>query len=487
MTPLLSDPVRRGFRTVEVLHVFLRHRVVGSIWRDVVRGHVSNPHCGCDADEATRGRARRLREAFETLGPTFVKLGQFLSRRPDLVPTAYVEELTRLQDRTPAVPFEDIRARLEEVCICGRSGVSRDPRPTCLHCERIEGVFEAFEREPLASASLAQVHRARYRSADVAVKILKPGVLDRLNLDLDLLRRSRWVVGRLLAVERSMPVSEFVDEFRRRLLEEVNLENEALNVARFRESHPDGAAVGAPAVHWEFGRADLMVMDFQPGRSIGRWTGTPGEGRRLARILAEDYARQVFLQNFFHADPHPGNVLLRPDGGLAYLDFGAVGELEPATRRALLQLLRAILEQDADLATDAVLAAGGTQPEDVDREELRREVGRIIQLYRLRGGSRWTDEVIEAARRHRIRLPRSILSYAKATMLTESLVAELDPAFEMLPVMRSLVGPLMEKELTGLARRLPRELPGLPGPYADLARDLPELVRAWLAAGGEAG
>lgn len=477
MTP---NAFRRGHRVIEVSWTFLRHGAVGSVYRDIVRNHVTNPHCGCEADEAVRSRARGMRRALEDLGPTFVKLGQFLSRRPDLVPLAYIEELTRLQDRTAGVPFDEIRRRLEAVCICGHGGGGHDPKPTCLHCLGVDRVFDAFEREPLASASLAQVHRARYGSRHVAVKVLRPDVLDRLNLDLALLRRSRWVVGRLLGIDRTMPVSEFVDEFRRRLLEEVNLENEALNLSRFGDTHPAGGPVEVPAVHWEFDRSDVLVMDFLPGGALSRWTGTAEEGRSLARLLGEDFARQVFLHNLFHADPHPGNILLRPDGGLAYLDLGAVGELEPRTRRSLLELLRAILRQDPDLAVHAVLAAGETDPATVDREELRRDVGRIIQLYRRRGGNRWTDEVIATARRHRIRLPRSILSYAKATMLTESLLAELDPDFELLPVIRGLVGPLLEKELADLANRLPRELAELPGPYAELLRDLPGLLRSWL-------
>lgn len=472
--------IRRGLRALEIAWTFLRHGVVGAVYRDVVRSHLTNPHCGCEADEAVSGRARRLREALEALGPTFVKLGQFLSRRPDLVPPAYLDELIGLQDRMPPVPYGEIRARLEDVCICGHHGGTHPARSTCLHCRGVDGVFEGFQREPLASASLAQVHRARYGGREVAVKVLKPRVLDRLNLDLSLLDRSRWIVGRLLGVERNMPVSDFVDEFRRRLLEEVNFENEALNIARFRDTHPDDGEVVAPSVHWEFDRADLLVMDYLDGTALSRWSGSPDERRRVAQALGRDFARQVFLDNYFHADPHPGNVLVLEDGGLAYLDFGAVGELEPRTRRSVLKLLRSILREDPDLAVDAVLEAGGTDPDEVDRDELRGEVGRIIQLYRRKGGVRWTDEVIETARRHRIRLPRSILSYAKATVLTESLLAELDPEFELLPVIRSLAGPLLEKELAELAQRIPRELPELPGPYVDLLRDLPGLLRSWL-------
>ena len=470
--------IRQATRAAVILWTFTRRGLLWSVYSDVVRGHVSNPHCACEDDLGVAKRARRLRTALEQLGPTFVKLGQFLSRRPDLAPPGYLKELAELQEGALAVPFSVVRRRLEEVCICSpsRSG-EHVMKPACLHCRHIEGVFEEFDPDPVASASVAQVHRAVYRGEQVAVKLLKPGVLDRLNADFALLERLRWFVGRVLGVSRNMPVDDFLREFRRTLLEEVNLEYEAINIERFRDRHPDDGPVRAPAVFWEFERADILVLEFITGVSLREWRGTEDEGRRLAEVLAEDFIRQVFVDNFFHADPHPGNVFIQPDGRVAYLDFGTVGRLDRAARRALLMLLRAILEDDSELACRAVLEAGRTDPRSVDMEELRSSVDRIIQLYRRRGGARWTDAVVLTARRHRLQLPRSFLRYAKATMLNESLVTELDPGFVVLPVARRMARPIIEKELTGTAERLKHGVPELVDLLEEILEDLPRIIR----------
>lgn len=483
--------LREAARAATIVWTLLRHRVPGALYRDVVRSHLSNPHCPCEADTEMTARARRMRHALERLGPAFVKLGQFLSRRPDLLPGPYLTELSALQERTPPVPFEAARRTLESVCICpsghadqdhheGARGHSHDPLSACLHCRGLEGVFDRFELEPVASASLAQVHRAVYRGRPVAVKFLKPGVLDLLNRDLDLLRRLRWMTGRLLGLGRNIDPEELVEEFARRLREEVNLENEALNVERFRDGHPDDGEVRAPRVFWEFRRADVLVMDFAEGPSLRTWRGTPAERARLAERLCRDFVRQVFVQNLFHADPHPGNLLVGEDGRVTYLDFGTVGRLDAKTRRGLLLLLRAILEDDAELAVSAVLGLGGTGPTAVDRAQLVADVDRIIQLYRRRAGMHWTDEVVAVARRHRIRLPRSILLYAKATVLIESLVTELDPDFEVLSVLTAAVGPVLRREMEDRWTELRRTLPELAATYAELARRLPHLIERFL-------
>lgn len=472
--------LQSAFRAVAIFWTLARYRLFWALYRDIVRGHLSNPHCGCEADARMTRRAARLRNALERLGPTFIKLGQFLSRRPDLFPVAYLEALAELQEEAPSVPFAEVRRRLQEVCICGH-GTGAAKKPTCLHCRGIEEVFDSFEPQPIASASLAQVHRAVYRGERVAVKLLKPGVLDRLNADLALLHRLAPLMGRALGTSRNVDSRELIAEFRRGLLDEVNFENEALNIERFRDSHPNAGAVRAPAVYWEFERADMLVLECIEGVSLRAWRGAVEERQRLARVLARDFIQQVFIDNFFHADPHPGNLIVQADGRVVYLDFGAVGALDRPSRRALLRLLQSIMEDDPDLAVEAVLEVGGTDRGTVDVHALRSDVDRIIQLYRRRGGARWSDAVVQATRRHGLRLPRSILLYAKATMLNEALVRDLDPTFELLPVAREMVAPIIGGELEDLLKRTRRDLARLPEHYAALLRDLPELLRVWLS------
>jgi len=194
-------------------------------------------------------------------------------------------------------------------------------------------------------------------------------------------------------------------------------------------------------------------------------------------MLAEDFLRQVFIRNFFHADPHAGNIVIPADGTVVYIDFGTMGQLDPEARRALYRVFRAIVEDDPDDAVAAVLAVGGTDPAGVDVAQFRLEVDRIIQRFRRRPGTSWTGPVVDAARRHRIRLPASVLLYARAAMLTETLVAELDPSFEILPVVREMALPILEHEWAAAVRGMPRRLPDVLEQLAGLLGDLPSIVR----------
>ncbi len=190
--------------------------------------------------------------------------------------------------------------------------------------------------------------------------------------------------------------------------------------------------------------------------------------------------RQVFIDNFFHADPHPGNLFVQSDGRVVYLDFGAVGQLDRPARRAVLRLFHAVYENDPDLAVAAVLQMGQTEPQSIDLPELRIEVDRIIHLYRQRRGARWTDSIVQTTRRHGIRVPRSILMYARAAMLNEIMVTELDPEFEVMAVARQMVLPIVEKELLDLAGEIKHQLPEVTRACTEIGRDLPRLVQQWL-------
>jgi ubiquinone biosynthesis protein len=244
--------------------------------------------------------------------------------------------------------------------------------PHCLHCVPFEKVFEAFDETPVAAASLAQVHRAVFRGHSVAVKILRPGVLDRLNTDLAIMRRSRRLLVRSLGLTGVLDPREFFETFRRRLQGEVDLRAEALSIERFRANRDPEGPITAPKVFWEFRRSDVLVMEFVEGQPIGSAVRLrPATRRKLAQALVRDYRKQVFLDDFFHADPHPGNLFLDRDHRLVYLDFGAVGELGEAVRPEMRQLIRAMIEADSDRALEAALRLGRTDAARVDVDGLR--------------------------------------------------------------------------------------------------------------------
>jgi ubiquinone biosynthesis protein len=309
----------------------------------------------------------------------------------------------------------------------------------------------------------------------VAVKVLRPGVLDRINTDLAIMRRFRGLLVRSLGLAGSLDSREFFEAFRRRLQAEVDLNAEALNIDRFRANRDPEGPITAPKVFWEFRRSDLLVMEFVDGQPIGAAARLRSATRRkLAHVLVRDYLKQVFVDDFFHADPHPGNLFLDRDHRLVYLDFGAVGQLGEEVRREMRQLVRAMIEADSDRALRAVLRLGGTDPARVDVDGLRQELDRIIYLCRTRPGSRWSDEIIEATRRHGIRLPRGALTLAKGLMLVESVALELDPAFSFF---EELQGMAVQVSVHAAEETLTRDLPRLLEDYAEAFVRLPALVR----------
>jgi ubiquinone biosynthesis protein len=471
-------------RAGQVLWAFGRRNLFWGLYRDLYRGHVTNRDCGCHADRAIERRAVRLRQALEELGPTFVKLGQVLSRRPDLVPPAYVRELEKLQDRAAALPFVAIQRQLTARCICTEQLHRKAHDSYCLHCHPLDKVLDAFDRRPVATASLAQVHRAIFRGHPVAVKILRPGVLDRINVDFAVLRRLPRLLLGALGLPGNVDARAFVADFRRRLLAEVDLEREGLSIERFRANRDPEATITAPAVFPEFRRSDLLVMEFVEGQPIGAATAEwpRAKRRKLAETLVRDYLKQIFVDNFFHADPHPGNLLLGPRGHVVYLDFGAVGQLGDEARRGMLRLYRAVLDSDVDSAVQAMLRLAGMEIPDVEREGLREDMDRILFLCRSRPGSRWTDELIETARRHGIPLPRSVLALAKGLVLMESLALELAPDFGFFAELEAMKWPVV-------ARAVEAELQGLPRALEDAAeavRGLPTVLHRLADAGAPA-
>lgn len=463
-------------RAVRILWALARRNLFWSLYRDVYLAHGANPDCQCDANRTLERRAVRLREALEELGPTFVKLGQLLSRRPDLVPRAYLAELEKLQDRARPVPFSAIRAQLERRCICGEQIRHEQHDPHCLHCLRLEEVFDAFEKAPVAAASLAQVHRAVFQGRPVAVKVLRPGVLDRIVADLAIMKRLARPLMRGLGIAGSLEPREFVDELRARLLAEMDLQREALSMERFRLNRDPDGGVTAPAVFWEFRRSDLLVMEFVEGQPIETVMRGPRAKRaRLARLLVRDYLKQVFLDNFFHADPHPGNLFTGKRDGVVYLDFGSMGELSGDLRRAMHQLMRAVMEADADRAVQAVLRLGRADARGVDIDGLRQDLGRVIYLCRSRPGSRWTDEILQTARRHAIRLPRSSVALARGLLLVESVALELDPDFTFFEELEAMAPRII---LAAVEENVTRSLPGTAEQLIETLRHLPRLIEA---------
>ncbi|MCR4331568.1 MAG: ubiquinone biosynthesis regulatory protein kinase UbiB [Sulfuricaulis sp.] len=308
---------------------------------------------------ARRGLARgvRLREALEELGPVFVKFGQMLSTRPDLLPEDIAEELARLQDSVP--PFSgDESVRLIEQALGGK----------------LDAFFSEFSRVPIASASVAQVHIARlHEGSEVAVKVLRPGIESVIERDLELLYLLARLAVRYVPDTRRFRPVEVVDEYNKTIHDELDLRVESANASRLRANFQDSNLLYVPKVYWDLTRRTVMVLERIHGIPVGNVEGLKAAGvdmRKLAHNGVEIFFTQAFRDGFFHADMHPGNIFVTPEGQYRAVDFGIMGTLGEKDKRYLAENFLAFFNRDYHAVADAHLRAGwvpaGTRIEEFE-------------------------------------------------------------------------------------------------------------------------
>lgn len=407
----------------------------------------------------------RLRSTLEQLGTTFVKLGQGLSLRRDVLPPGYREELERLHNRVP--PFNP------DVAIHAIESAFGQP---------VEALFAEFERVPFAAASVAQVHRARlHDGTDVAVKVRRPGIVLQVKSDLRLLRRLvRTVQSLVPALRRHRPL-ELIDELGTQLLAEIDLEHEARNVRRLWSAFDGDPALTMPRLIEPYAAAGVLVQEFSRGAPIAVEFGTE-RGAVVARQLLDAYLHQLFVAGVFHGDPHPGNLFLMPDGRLCFHDFGTIGYLDPAARRALAQMVEALSYTDADGALDSALALGFLKPA-IDRREYTRAISEILDELSTLPLSQWSLaetiwRIARLGRGEHFRLPRHLLVLLRTLFLAENTIRALDPDFDLLAALEqrreSLAQAFAQASRSGskrtIAQRLARSASALPTIAAELLR-----------------
>jgi ubiquinone biosynthesis protein len=402
--------------------------------------------------------ARSLRRALEDAGVTFVKLGQVLSTRPDLLPPAFVEELSRLQDQVPSAPFAEVERELTEEL----------GRP-------LDEVFAEFDREPLAAASVAQVYRARLHSGeDVVVKVRRPGLDRMVEGDVDIVRRLARSLQLRAGWARSLGVVDLAEGFAVALTEELDFRNEARNIIAVDV----GAHVVLPTVHTELSGERVLVMDRLDGTPVRAAVDTvdPEHRARLARVLLDSVLRQVLLHGVFHADPHPGNVLLLTDGRLGLLDYGSVGRLDAGLRDGLRDLLAAVDRGDPGALRDGLLSIVD-RPDEIDEQRLERALGALVVKHVGHGQASQIDlftDLFRLVADFRLAVPPPVAAVFRALATAEGTLALLSPSFDIVGESRifaaALVGEKLKPEavrrtaatelmaLLPVLRRLPRRV-----------------------------
>lgn len=421
----ISRTVRSANRFREILSVFARHGF----------GDLSDKlHLEKYLDMGTRyfrlpprtvqipiTRPERFRSALEELGPTFIKLGQLMGNRPDLLSPEWSSELEKLQDSVPPFPTEEARAVLE----------AQFGRP-------VASLFPVFGDAPIASASMAQVYRAETPDGrKVAVKVQRPGIEEMVKEDLEIMFHLASLLEKYVQGMDILNPVAICEEFERTILKELDFSLEASQMERFAQASIDLPTFYVPMVHRDSTGRHVLTTEFIEGFKVTNFEGLRHGGLEPARIagdLSDVLLHQIFNQGFFHADPHPGNIIIMPDRTICFLDYGMVGSLSPTHRERLLDILVGVASQDAGRIAKTLLVLA-YQPSDIV-EDLEYQVGELLEAYSFvalkdfRIGE-FLNRLIRLIIRNRLRMPPGFYLMLKAVVTLEGVARRLNPSFDM--------------------------------------------------------
>ena len=369
----------------------------------------------------------RLRLALEELGPSFIKLGQLLSLRADLIPMAYVEELRKLQDRVPPIPFADIRQTIE----------TELTRP-------LGDFWVSLDETAVAAASVAQVHLGRLLDGTpVAVKVIRPGIAKKIREDIALMYYFASKLERHFEFFRIVGALNVVREFERTIFRELDMFIEAGSIEKFATNFAGSHEIVIPRAYWEITTRSVLVMSYMDGIKVDEVAALRAAGidpKRIARIGLRSLSRQLMEFGFFHADPHPANTIVLPDGRVSLVDFGITGYLDEETMRQVAYLFLGYAERDYDMVMDALLDAGLIH-EEMDLVAFRADLKDMSEVFYGRSLATISvkdvyDQVMDLAFKYRIRFSRNLLLLFKTLIQTEALGKILGSDASLLEVTR---------------------------------------------------
>ncbi len=402
-------------------------------------------------------QAQRLRAALGELGATFIKFGQTLSTRADLLPAEVVDELAKLQDAAPAVPLEEIRRVFRE-------DLGAEP----------EAVFARFDPAPIASASIGQVHAARRSDGrEVVIKVRRPGVESQVEVDLHILAGIADWATLHTELGRDYALRPLVDEFAYTIRNELDYVREGQHADRFRRAFAGDPRVWIPRVHWDLTTRRVLTLERVTGVKVSDLAMLDRQGisrRGIAENAVRIFLRQVLEFGYFHADPHPGNFFAQPDGALAIVDFGMVGRVPEKLRMRLLRAGLAAMEEDAESLAEELYGLGVAGPR-ADRQGFQRDLDHLIghfggrSLHEL-SATAVTRELTGVAFRHRLQLPGELALLIRVIAMSEGLGLKLDPDFHYL----EFASPFLRKRWDAH-----HKLPAVAGRIGRAAREAAEL------------
>ena len=369
-------------------------------------------------------RPERVRMVLEELGPTFVKLGQILSTRADLIPLEYVEELSKLQDAVPAFPYDSVK----EIIL---SETGKTPG----------ALFQSFHKKPIAAASIGQVHRAILKGTkeEVAIKVQRPDIQQTVEVDLEILLHLATLMERHVAELKFVHPTKIVNEFARTMEDEMDYRVEASHIERFARQFIDDRTMYVPKVFRELTTKRMLVMEFIDGIKASDFVALGKGGYDLKEVAsrgADSMLQQICTWGFYHADPHPGNVLILPNNVICFIDFGMMGRISQQEREDFTDFVEVLIHKDENKAVDALLKLTDASA-DPKQSELQRDLMEFMDRYaylplkELEMG-KLLQSIVEILRKHGMSLKPDLFLMVKALTISEGLGRSLDPEFEIL-------------------------------------------------------
>jgi ubiquinone biosynthesis protein len=402
---------------------------------------------GVDPDDAAKGATEqkelgwsvRLRRVLEDLGPSFIKLGQIASTRGDLLPPELIVELKKLQDSAPLVPFSAIETEIERSLGVG-----------------VSDLFESLDETPLAAASIAQVHRAVLRApegnAQVVVKVQRPGVAETIASDLDLLHTLAALIERALPETHLYSPVGLVRQFDRAIRDELDFTQEAENASHFARNFEGFQDIRFPRIYREASSKRVITLEYFDGKKLEEAILAGTSARRIAKIALTAMVKQIFEDGFFHADPHPGNVIVLGEGDtcmLGLIDLGMVGRLSPRLRDLTIDLMVAASRSDYEGIADALYAIG-TPSRRVELSAFQMDVARLSERYLGRSlkdieASVFIRDLLQLAAKYGLEIPTDFVLVAKAMMTVEGIGKQIDPSLDLFAESRPLFLNLLKR------------------------------------------
>lgn len=469
--------MRQAKRSIEVLSILARNGfgdLVDTLRSGMGGGHGERSAIREEQHSSPATRAERIRIVIEELGPTYVKLGQVLSTRSDLVPLDVLIELAKLQDRVGPFPFEAVRSIVE----------AELGRP-------LDAVFESFDPAPIASGSLGQVHRARLDGQDVAVKVQRPEIRETIEADIRVMSQLATQLERHVAGWAIHKPTRAVKDFAQTIAEELDYKIEASHQDRLEARFKDDPTVRVPRVIREATTSHILTMEFIDGIKVSDLQALRAAGTDLEEVARRGFRfvlEQTLVDGFFHADPHPGNVFVLPNNVVSFIDYGMMGRLSQRVRDDFVELVHHVIEKNPSRVTESILRLTISE-NSVVVPELERDVARTMDLYigrplREMDLSNLLGELLSALARHRLRVPPDLFLMLKAIAQIEASAVALAPEFDVVEEARPYVRRVFMDRFR--PDRVVEDAANVSREFVQLLRDTPSVLREFgrVATGG---